>query len=224
MSRMGLPAEESRNGISSETAPESALVAAAVGGDRIALERLLLAHYDDLARRIGAKLPPRLQATHAVEDILQITFMQAFRDIGGFEQRADATFAAWLATIAEHRLCDAIKQHDRQKRGGQLRQVENNSADDSRILSLWDWIAAADTSPGSVVAREEALQALQVALATLPDDQRAAICLRLLDGKSLEETAAELGRTEDAVRGLIHRGKQQLAEAMGRASRWLKSK
>ena len=203
---------------------EAELVTAAVSGDRFALERLLLAHYDDLARRIGAKLPLRLQATHAVEDILQLTFMQVFRDIGGFEQRADAAFGAWLARIAEHRLLDAIKQHDRQKHGGDLRQVQNNSRDDSRILPLWDWIVAADTSPSSVVAREEMLQALSVALATLPDDQRAAIRLRLLDGKSLEETAAELGRTPDAVRGLIHRGKQQLAAAMGRASLWLKSR
>jgi RNA polymerase sigma-70 factor (ECF subfamily) len=217
---MAFQTDESR----SEFPPESALVAAAVGGDCIALERLLLTHYDGLARRIGAKLPRRLQATQAVEDILQLTFLQAFRDIGGFEQRGDATFGAWLARIAERRLCDAIKQHDRKKRGGDLRQIENGARDDSRILSLWDWVVAADTSPSSAVAREEALQALQVALATLPDDQRNAIRLRLLDGKSLEETATELGRTSGAVRGLIHRGKQQLVAAMGRASQWLKSK
>jgi RNA polymerase sigma-70 factor (ECF subfamily) len=91
-------------------------------------------------------------------------------------------------------------------------------------LSLWDWIAAEDTSPGSIVARGEALQALQVALAALPDDQRQAIQMRLLEGKTLEETAHVLARTPDAVRGLVHRGKQGLLEAMGRASLWLKSK
>ena len=60
-----------------ELPSESALTAAAVAGDRVALERLLLAHYDELARRIDAKLPPRLQSTQAVEDILQLTFFQA---------------------------------------------------------------------------------------------------------------------------------------------------
>jgi RNA polymerase sigma-70 factor (ECF subfamily) len=208
----------------SETASEPALVAAAASGDRVALERLLLVHYDDLARRIGAKLPPRLQSTHSVEDILQLTFLQAFRDIGRFELRADATFGGWLATIAEHRLLDAIKRHDAKKHGGDLRQVQDAARDGSRVLPLLDWIAAADTSPGSVVAREEALHALQVALAALPDDQRNAIQLRLLEGKSLEETAAALGKTTGAVRGLVHRGKQELVAAMGRASRWLPSK
>lgn len=211
-------------GTPSEIPAESALVAAAVGGDQAALERLLLAHYDSLAQQIGAKLPPRLQATHAVEDILQLTFFQAFRDIGQFEQRSDASFGNWLARIAENRLCDAIKEQDRAKRGGEMRRVEDAAGSDSSILSLWDWIAAADTSPGSIVAREEALHALQVAVAALPDDQRAAIRLRFLEGKSLEETAAAMHRTPDAIRGLVHRGKEQLLAAMGRASKWLKSK
>ncbi|MGE0608103.1 MAG: RNA polymerase sigma factor [Pirellulales bacterium] len=200
------------------------LVDLAVAGDRVALERLLLAHYDDLARRIGGKLPPRLRSTLAVEDILQLTFFQAFRDISRFEQRSDATFGDWLTRIAENRLHDAIKQHDCQKRGGELQRVEDAVCADGSISSLWDWIATGDSSPGSVVARGEALQALQAALDSLSTDQRAAIQMRLLEGKSLEETATALGRTPDAIRGLVHRGKQELLIAMGRASRWLKTK
>jgi RNA polymerase sigma-70 factor, ECF subfamily len=203
---------------------EPALVAAAVAGDRVALEQLLLAHYDHLERQISSKLPPRLQSTQAVEDILQLTFLQAFRDIGRFQPQVGATLGDWLARIADNRLCDAIRHHDRKKHGGDLRQIEEAPRDDSRILSLWDWIAAADASPGSVAARSEALHALQIALAALPPDQHEAIRLRLLEGKSLEEAAAAMGRTPDAVRGLVHRGKQGLQEAMGRASRWLKSK
>ena len=109
--------------VPNELPGEQALVSAAVGGDRVALERLLLAQYDSLAQRIGAKLPPRLQATQAVEDILQLTFFQAFRDVGQFQQRADATFGNWVARIAENRLCDAIKEHDRVKHGGDLRRM-----------------------------------------------------------------------------------------------------
>jgi RNA polymerase sigma-70 factor (ECF subfamily) len=208
----------------SELPSEAALVAMAVAGDRAALERLLLAHYDQLAQRLGSKLPSRLQSTQAVEDILQLTFMQAFRDIATFEQRTDASFGDWLARIAENRLCDAIRQHDRPKHGGDLRRIEDVARDDSRILSLWDWIAADDTSPASAAVRREALQALQVALAALPEDQRAAIQLQQLEGKSVDETAAALGRTPGAIRGLVHRGKLELVAALGRASQWLKSK
>jgi RNA polymerase sigma-70 factor (ECF subfamily) len=203
-----------------EQLDEPALVALAMGGDRASLERLLLAHYDRLAERIGSKLPPRLQATQAVEDILQLTFLQAFRDIGSFQSREDAGFGDWLARIADHRLLDAIKHHDRAKRGGDMQRAPSEIQGDSSVLSLLDWIAADDTSPPSAAARAEAVAALHVALASLPSDQRAAIQLRLLDGKSLEETATELERTPDAVRGLVQRGKEELKAALGRASRW----
>jgi len=201
-------------------ADESALVAAAIAGQQAALERLLLAHYDHVARYISARLPARLQATQAVEDILQNTFCQAFRDIAQFQPRGDATFGGWLQTIADHRLHDAIKHHDAQKRGGDWQQISENARDDSRALSLLEWIAADEPSPSSIVAREEALQALHVALASLPPDERDAIRLRLLEGCSLEETAVKLGRTPDAIRGLVHRGKQHLHDVMGRASLW----
>jgi RNA polymerase sigma-70 factor, ECF subfamily len=203
---------------------DQALVAAAVGGDRMALERLLLSHYDMLAERVSARLPARLQSTQAIEDILQVTFSQAFRDIGRFEQRPDASFGNWLARIAENRLFDAIKQRDCAKRGGDRKHLTEAAGDESRAASLFDWIAADDTSPSSVIARDEALHALNVALAALPPDQRNALRMRILEGKSLEETAAALGRTPDAVRGLVYRGKEQLHAAMGRASHWLRTK
>lgn len=200
-----------------------ALAVAAAGGDRVALERLLLAHYDELEQRIRPKLPQRLQSTQAVEDILQQTFLQAFRDIRRFEPRAGASFGDWIGRIAEHRLLDAIKEHDRQKRGGDMHRVEG-SPHDSVLAPILDWIAADDPHPSSAAARGEALQALQVALAGLEPDQRDAIRMRLLEGLSLEETAAKLGRSPDAVRGLVHRGKLKLRDAMGRASQWLSAK
>ena len=70
----------------------------------------------------------------------------------------------------------------------------------------------------------EAEQAIRVAIAGLPADQADAIHLRYLQGKSVAEIAADTGRTEGAVRGLIHRGKLSLAEAMERSSRWLSSR
>jgi len=215
-----MPQEPASSG---ESLNEPALAMFAAQGDRLALERLLLAHYDEIARRIQPKLPARLQSTQAVEDILQQTFMQAFRDIGRFQPQAGATFGDWLARIAENRLLDAIKQHDRQKRGGDLVRVEANP-NDSCLLPLLEWIAGDDPHPSSQAARAEALHALNVAIAGLEPDQRDAIRLRLIEGLSLEETAERMQRTTAAVRGLVHRGKQNLRDAMGRASQWISAK
>src|SRR5262249_24874419 len=202
---------------------ERSLIEAAVAGDQTALERLLLTHYDDLERHIRSQLWPKLQSVHAVEDILQLTFIHAFRDIRGFEPRSDTSFASWLCQIAEHRLIDTRREHDRQKRGGGMRQIEDRAADDSQLAGLWDSIAASDPTASSLAARGEAIHALQVALATLPADQHEAIRLRHFEGKSLDETAAAMARTPDAIRCLIHRGKEALQEALGRASKWLKT-
>ena len=60
------------------------LLAQAVAGDHAALERLLLLYYDRLAARIGRMLPDDVRSQLGVEDVLQDTFVQAFRDIGAF--------------------------------------------------------------------------------------------------------------------------------------------
>jgi RNA polymerase sigma-70 factor (ECF subfamily) len=58
----------------------------------------------------------------------------------------------------------------------------------------------------------------------LPDDQRDAIRIRYLEGKSIDETAAELGRTTAAVNGLVRRAKGALRSALECSSRWLSGK
>lgn len=69
-----------------------------------------------------------------------------------------------------------------------------------------------------LAARDEGVQALTVAIAGLPDDYRVAVQLRHLEGRSVEEVAKELGRTPDAVRGILQRAKEKLQQAIGRAS------
>jgi RNA polymerase sigma-70 factor (ECF subfamily) len=74
--------------------------------------------------------------------------------------------------------------------------------------------------PSQAVARHQAAAALQVSLASLPDDQRCAVELRYLDGKSEHEVAAAMGRTRDAVHGLVVRARVTMRELLGHSSRW----
>jgi RNA polymerase sigma-70 factor (ECF subfamily) len=74
------------------------------------------------------------------------------------------------------------------------------------------------------VARHEAAVALQISLANLPPDQRAAVQLRYLDGKTENEVAASMGRTRDAVHGLVVRARSTMRELLGRSSRWFSRK
>lgn len=204
---------------------ERELIAKAASGDRVALERLMLAYYSRLSQHIAPRLPQALLGVADVDDILQQTYVQVFRDIGEFEPRSDASFFAWLKTIAEHRAQDAVRALSRKKRGGGRRQVrEQSDGQATSAANLVEILSAGSHTPSRSIARREAVQAVQVAIAGLPEDQREAIQSRFLEGKSLEETADAMGRSPAAVRGLIHRAKQGLRAALGRSSCWLSRK
>jgi RNA polymerase sigma-70 factor (ECF subfamily) len=197
------------------------LIAKAIGGDRGALEELLLVHSAGLSRYIAPRLPLSLHGVIGVEDILQQTFVQAFRDIGKLRQTSEQSFVAWLRAIAEHRLQDALKGLRRKKRGGGRRPLQTASVGRiGSIVDLVELLSDRHDTPARSAARREAIHAVQIGLANLPDDQREAIRQHILEGHSLLETATSMDRTPGAVRALIYRGKQRLREAMGRASWW----
>lgn len=204
---------------------EQQLIAKAKSGDSIALERLLLMYYDQLTQHIKIKLPASIQQAVDADDILQQTFLQVFRDIRNFKSHSSLSFFNWIKTIAENRLLDTIKGFKRKKRGGDCRRVrEVKDSQTSSIKDLAEMLSADIRSPSRSFARYEAIQAVQIRLAYLPDDQREAIRLRFLEGKSLEEIAIEMGRTKGAIRALLYRAKQELHKAMGRSSQWLSKK
>jgi RNA polymerase sigma-70 factor (ECF subfamily) len=201
---------------------QSDLIERARAGDRASLQQLLWEHYNQLVSFLSPRLSGNLQRMVAVEDVIQETFIQAIRDIANCQANSQQSFAAWLSAIAEHRLHDIIKTLYRRKRGGDRRQVEgfvNQSAD--RLVELVELISDHRSTPGRALTRDEATQAIRVGIAALPEDQREAIRLRFLDGRSIEETAARLGRTAAAVNGLVRRAKESLRSTLLESSRWL---
>ena len=135
---------------------------------------------------------------------------------------SEKSFVSWLLAIGDMTLIDLIRKDTAKNRGGHFQQQHffGKSANDSMVELLGQLPGDCATASKNVALREGVI-ALQVAIAGLPDDQRSAVQLHLLQGKSLQETAAAMDRTKASVRGLIHRAKESLAEAMGRVSLWL---
>ncbi|MHB9048252.1 MAG: sigma-70 family RNA polymerase sigma factor [Pirellulales bacterium] len=209
----------------SELESEHELIARAIRLDQAALERLLFHHYAPLARHVGSFLPAALQGVVSVEDVLQETFIHVFRDIGRFEPRAEGSFAGWLRNIADHRLHDMLRACTRKKRGGDRHRVLGLPHDaQGSVFDLDKWLSASGSTPSRHMARGEVVQAVQVAVAGLAEDYREVIRWRYLEGKSVEETAAIMGRSPGAVRGLADRAKEKIREALGRSSGYLGSR
>jgi RNA polymerase sigma-70 factor (ECF subfamily) len=201
---------------------EHALIERAKGGNREALETLLTWHFDALYRHIARRIPSGQRAFSA-EDITQEALLEAFAKIDRLRETSLKAFVVWLKAIGELTLLRRLRDEGRQKRGGQMHRRRFAGGTESQsVISLLDILPAATKTASSVLARRETIGALQVAVAGLPDDQRRAVELHLLKGRSLEETAQALDRTPAAIRGLVYRGKQQLAETMGRASQWFR--
>jgi RNA polymerase sigma-70 factor, ECF subfamily len=206
----------------STTNNQTDLIQQARAGERAALQQLLWDHYDRLIGFITPRLSGNLQRLIAIEDVIQETFIQAIRDIGSCQATSELSFAAWLSAIAEHRLHDIIKGLYRQKRGGDRRQVEALASVSGRgLVDLVELISDHRSTPGRRLGRQEAVQAMQIGIAALPDDQREAVRLRYLEGKSIEQTAQEMARTTAAVNGLVRRAKESLRATLLDSSQWL---
>jgi RNA polymerase sigma-70 factor, ECF subfamily len=208
----------------SEQVETKALLDAAIAGDVAALEQLLLSYFEPLERYLAPRIGDDLRRHFGVEDVLQEVLAQAFRDITNFQHRDDASFFAWLKTIADNRLKDACKHIAAKKRGGDMTRLSNaNFNPKSTFTPLIDLVGHDSRVPDDSVGRREAERAIHVALASLPENQRDVLRARYIDDIEVEQIAQQTGRTEAAVRGLIQRGKENLADAMGRASQWLSS-
>jgi RNA polymerase sigma factor (sigma-70 family) len=198
---------------------EQELIGLAVAGDEHALKLLLLRHFDRLAAHIAAKLPIYLCSTTDPEDILQVTFAQAFRFIRVFEPRGDGSLYAWLVTIADRKLSDRMKFHNAQKRGGGQTATGFANPDESAV-QLLDTLADGTETPSRCVMRGEMLDALHGAINRLPEDHRLAIRLCCLERLPAAEVARRMNRTEHAVHMLCSRARGLLRKMLGRSSQY----
>jgi len=125
----------------------------------------------------------------------------------------DSALAAWLRQALVNNLRDAWRALHRDRRDIHREQALPEAVDQSSVR-LEGMLAAPHSSPSQRAVRNEDLLRLANALARLPQPQHEAIVLHHLQGRSLAETAACLGKSDAAVAGLLHRGLKKLRELM----------
>jgi RNA polymerase sigma-70 factor (ECF subfamily) len=203
----------------------SELVTRAVAGERGALGDLLIDHYDVVSRRVACVLPKSLADQLSIDDLVQQAFVATIANIKLCTERSPQSFAAWLESIAECQVQNAVSAIMCQKRGGGRTQVGLPSQSSPSSWNGFVEVLTESTGTASQkLAQHEAVCAIQVAVAGLPEDQRTAVHLHHLEGKSIEATAAQMARTTGAVRGLLQRARRELRASLGRSSRWFAKK
>ncbi|MGO9270443.1 MAG: RNA polymerase sigma factor [Terriglobia bacterium] len=168
-------------------------------GDQEAFSVLFAKYRSRLAVLIHYRMGPELGQRYEVDDILQDTFLQAFRDFDRFTYRTPGSFMSWLACIADHVLADLARSQGRQKRHAaeMLRfRSESNPSGPEPVDSK---------TPSRVLAEAEGVRALLEQLNSLPEDYRQAILLMKVEGLSTSEAAERLGKSNQATALLLHR-------------------
>lgn len=185
------------------------------------LEAALKPHLAHLQEFIRYRIPKSLKGTVSAEDIVNETVLvvvaherETFLAIPPEER------SAWLKTVAGHILINQKRAAERKKRGGGVKTLrEGASARSSQ--SFWGNAVAAEKGPSKIAALREADGPIAEALATLTENRRLAVTLRLIEGKTLAETAKLMNKSPEAVRDLVREGLRELRKRLGRASRFL---
>lgn len=133
------------------------------------------------------------------EDLAQDVFVRAWRSLRGF--RGDSTFRTWLHQIA----LNVIRSHH--SRLARLRRyLAARPGDADEALDPLETLADADDVEAGVVRRD----AIDKALAALPEELRVAVVLRDVQGLEYREIAEVLGIPMGTVESRIFRGRQRL--------------
>lgn len=191
----------------------------AIGGDREALSGLLAEAGPDVRRIVEAEFPRRFQSSLSMDDVMQQTYADAFVGIRRFVPRGEGAFQAWLIRLAKRNLVDAVRMLSAEKRGGDRRALETQTPESS-FAAFHEYLLRTFSTPSRSIAGREAKVALEEALAALPDHYAQVVRLYDLEGRSIEEVATAVGRSEGATYMLRSRAHDWLAERMGSASRF----
>ncbi|MBI4584905.1 MAG: sigma-70 family RNA polymerase sigma factor [Planctomycetes bacterium] len=174
------------------------LIGKAKGGDRTAFDRLFSNAQDQLVNFIRSRMGPALRQRLDPEDVLQETFLRAFRSMAQFEWKGEESFERWLEGIAGHTLADAA----RNSRGRKELQIGRDPA-------------AETVSPSKHLRREERFGRLRKSLQGLSPDHQTVIMLSRIEGLTIKEIAGRMERSESAVKNLLFRAMKELKKSFG---------
>jgi RNA polymerase sigma-70 factor (ECF subfamily) len=138
------------------------------------------------------------------EDVVQETFMKAYRQLNRFESRS--SFSTWLHRIGINCALDALR----------TRKGRREVADphDSESLAAMNSLAARDPLPDSQAHDCEVRQCVTEALDCLTPNERAAFVLRHFQDMPIREIGGVLGLKESATKVTIFRAVQKLRQAL----------
>jgi RNA polymerase sigma factor (sigma-70 family) len=192
-------------GIEPEAREAAEAMARYCRGEAAAFQRL----YTLMAPRILAYLTGLLGDKAAAEDMLQLTFLKVHEARGSYVLGANPI--PWIYTIAHRTSLDEIRKRKRSR----VRLSKDGELTAEPAAHITGVAADANTDPADRADPSVAAGAL-AALAKLPENQRQALILTKVHGRSIADAAMITGSTPGAIKQRAHRAYVTLRQLLGR--------
>jgi len=166
-------------------------------GDEVYFRKLIEAHSPRLLACARSFLPDVEEARDVVQDV----WVRAYERRRSYSEAG--SLLAWLLTICRNACLSAVRRGAVRERASGTLGVEHAVRPS----------AAAD--PSADVQRSEVRTAVYAAVADLPDRQRSVVTLRILEGRSTDQTAETLGIATGTVKATLHNALKNLASSFG---------
>jgi RNA polymerase sigma-70 factor (ECF subfamily) len=189
--------------VEQDTQNDAFLVQQVQAGHQKAFD-LLVAKYQ---RRIYRLVLRFIRDPALAEDVVQETFLRAYRAIGQF--RGDSQFYTWLYRIAVNAAKKAISDDIRDPTVSE----GDAAGDGEETFSATELLSNSET-PESLLVSKEIAQTVNAAMESLPEDLRTAISLREIEGMSYEDIAEAMQCPIGTVRSRIFRAREAIAERL----------
>jgi RNA polymerase sigma-70 factor (ECF subfamily) len=186
--------------MNSDKVKDSVSLEALKAGDRIEFAQLVEL-YSPMIYRLGLKM---LNNAQDAEDILQETFIKAYRHIGNFDGRS--SISTWLYRIATNEALMLL----RRKRPEEIsfEAPSTHETEPQEPLQIVDWCCLPEEEFLSTEGRARLDQAVE----KLPVSMKVVFVLRDIEGLSTRETAQVLEISEMAVKTRLSRARLRLRE------------
>lgn len=173
------------------------LVARVLDGDGRAFEPLYRRH----ATVVGRRLHRIVYRADEAADLLQLTFLEAFRSLHRW--RPDASFESWLHGIAFRLVGNHIKA--RRRKWWQLFSPAESGQD----------AAPSDSDPENQAESREQVAHMYAVLDQLPVKKRVAFCMYEFEGLDLAEIGTLMGVSAQTVWARVESARQELKARLG---------